>query len=442
MKHALLLIFFCTCLKLHAQDWLPQGHGLLPFGYMIVSISTPTDSVIWLTASSYGVALSGNPVPLTHDILVRRSVDAGQSWQSYVVEEAQGRISFDIEALDGTTAWLTTNTYGNGLDRSLYMTTDGGETWTPVLTHAAAGIFIQVFDDGERLFCANADLKAWSSDYGESWSIDTLDLPEGDYTSLASGNNALSAVGDTMWYGTVLGNVIRTTNYGEISEIIPSGVSALIQSISFIDHLRGILYYYNLQTQTYGLRRTYDGGTTWEELPSAPTTIDDFNIAYIPGTESTFIAYTDFYLTTREYYWSTDFGETWTYGGNVPGPTSNAVIFRSPTVGWGTCGRITSANQPIVYKWTGEVLSGVQHVDQSRLILNITPNPVVDKLEYWFDGSSEGTHGLEVIDIHGRILLCEDGRSTTDLDVSFLPSGIHLLRIKTDKGSGSMAFVK
>ena len=112
---------------LNAQTWIPQGQGLFPVGYIVISISAVDDTVIWITAGLESVVSSGTPVPLNHKLKVLRSVDGGLNWQSHDV--ATGRFSFDIVAVSANTAWITTQSYGNGIANSIFKTEDGGFTW-------------------------------------------------------------------------------------------------------------------------------------------------------------------------------------------------------------------------------------------------------------------------------------------------------------------------
>ena len=93
---ALLCLFFISA---KSQTWLPQGAGLFPNGYAIYSISVPNDSVVWLIASVESAVQGAGGVPANHLTKVARTTNGGETWQVHDVEEAVGRISFDIAAI-------------------------------------------------------------------------------------------------------------------------------------------------------------------------------------------------------------------------------------------------------------------------------------------------------------------------------------------------------
>ena len=422
-----------------AQSWIPQGRGLLPLGYTVLSISAVDDSVIWVTAALESVALSGNPVPLDHKLKVLRSIDGGLSWENHDV--ATGRFSWDITAEDAQTAWLTTQSYGNGIANALFKTEDGGFTWQNKLIHTAAGVFVRRFDD-THILCQTNKWVAWSSNNGEDWNLDTIQeyLPN-EFNTLAAGNNMASVVGDTLWVGTSLGRIVRFTNYGASSEMIYTGNVFYTQSLSFADHLRGMIFHYKISPHEFGLSRTFDGGNTWELTPSKPETNRSYNITYVPGTVATFVAVTEFSQDGSEYYWTTDFGETWTKGGEIENAQTNCVQFLSPTKGWASTGNITQGGEPIVYRWLGDIFTSSAYVRHQLNGFEVSPNPASAKLQYHFDNDDNKMHELTLLDLYGRILRSEK-TSSNELDISSLPSGSYFLQIQSEDKAGTRMFVK
>ena len=434
--HTVICIIFLQ--QLNAQTWIPQGEGSLPVGYNIMSISPVDNHIIWMTASLESVALSGSPVPFDHKLKVLRSQDGGLTWDIYNVRT--GRFSFDIVGVDANTAWVTTQTYGNGISNALFKTEDGGSTWINKLNHPVAGVFIRRFDDTHLLAQTN-DGVATSDDGGESWIIDTIQdyLPQ-EFNTLAAGNNMVSFVGDTLWVGTTLGRVVRFTNYGAEFEMIYTGTIYLIQSLSFADHLHGMIFHYNGTTRAFGLSRTFDGGDTWELTPSKPQTNKFYNITHVPGTPTTFVAVTDFTEDAAEYFWTTDFGATWT-GGEIKDAQTNAVEFISPTTGWVSTGNITRQDEPVVYKWNSDLFTSI--INEFNTLNNFTlyPNPAKDVISYSFDGASDKMHLQTIVDMHGHIILSNQSTKPV-LNIGFLQQGNYFLKIQTDEGEVSSMFVK
>jgi hypothetical protein len=433
------ILFLSAITSGTAQSWMPQGHGLLPLGYTILSMSAVDDTVIWLTAGLESVAESGAPVPLDHKLKVLRSVDGGNTWEVHDV--ATGRFSFDIIAVDANTAWITTQTYGNGISNSLFKTEDGGETWMNKLNHGPAGVFIRRFDD-THLLCQVNDRYSWSDDGGENWIHDTIQeyLPQ-EFNTLASGNNMASFVGDTLWVGTILGRIVRFTEYGATFQMIYTGTIYVIQSLTFADHLRGMIFHYNESSGAFGLSRTHDGGTTWELTPSKPQTNKLYNITYVPGTSATFVAATEYSQDGAEFFWTTDFGETWVDGGEIKNAHTNCVQFLSPDKGWVSSGTITRTDEPIIYQWSSDIFSGTQQVQKIRKSITVLPNPAIDIIKYTWDGFDHQEHLLTVFNAKGETVVSRYSFQD-ELDIRFLPEGIYSLMIQSKDFLGNTRFLK
>lgn len=122
MKKFLTLFAIClTACTLNAQ-WQPQAVNTLPVGYNVLGLSVVNDKVVWAVSHK----TFSNSIPKDHVSKVLRSTDAGQTWQVHDIEEATGRVSWDIQAFDSLTAWIISQDYNNGSGRGLFKTTDGG----------------------------------------------------------------------------------------------------------------------------------------------------------------------------------------------------------------------------------------------------------------------------------------------------------------------------
>lgn len=72
----------------------------------------------------------------------------------------------------------------------------------------------------------------------------------------------------------------------------------------------------------------------------------------------------------------------------------------------------------------------------------IYPNPTADKLNVRIDSVDERIVQLAVIDLFGNMELLKDGPNCDDIDVSSLPSGIHVLKVNTDVDNYYLRFIK
>lgn len=434
--YTLVIIQIMALTSLQSQSWIPQGAGMLPVGYIMFSISVVNDSVVWAIACDYAEFnnTSGTGVSPGHISKVLRTTDAGETWQSHDVEESMGRVSYNIEAVDANTAWISSQDFGSGLGRALYNTADGGNTWTQKLLHRAGGVFVRVFDE-QHIMCQNNRYKAWSMDGGENWSVDTLEqYGASEYNLVASANNMACTVGDTLWVGTSEGRIVRTINYGETTEFFETGFS-IIQCVSFKDHENGMLFYYNSSTD-FGTAISTDGGVNWEATPTKPFTNFEYNLTYVPGTAGTFITATDHFNDNNEVFWTTDFGETWLPAESIEGNFTNCIDFSSPTSGWVAAGGpITSETVPILFRYSGDPLTGSQHLPAPIAKFHLYPNPVADYINVTFTSPTAGQ--LLLHDVNG-CLLYQKAITKTDLSTSIdlrdLPAGVYTVTVSSVEG--------
>ena len=370
-KHLqLVLLFFCLYgISLNAQKWTPQAAGLLPAGYAIYGLSVVDENTAWAVADVDTVTYAP-PIPSDHLIKVLKTTDGGQSWSVYDVEESMGRLSWDVQGLDGNTAWLTTQDYGSGLGRVLFKTEDGGETWEQKLFHRAGGVFVRLLSE-QHIYCQNNRFVAWSEDGGNNWVYDTLAAYAPDeFNVLTSGSNMAAAVGDTVWVGTNKGRVCRATNYGQHIELFDTGqgTDAEIYCIAFTDHLNGLLQTWKPDGSVQ-LLRTADGGATWQlTTAQPPANGETYNISAVPGLRGVFLlvndGYSSFMSNTVNSFYTTDFGESL-----IPMPsfagTSNCIQLSSLRAGWATTALVADATTPTFYQWDGSDLYGRLFVNAS-----------------------------------------------------------------------------
>lgn len=432
MKNSILpfTLFVFLTLRLFSQNWEGHAAGLLPDGYQIISISVVDDKTVWVNASVASVVFGPSTVPANHLIKILRTTDGGETWHSYDVEESIGRFSFDIVGIDSLTAWLTTQDYNNGLDRALYKTEDGGNTWTLKLKHRSAGVFMRVFDS-ERLMCQNNSFKAWSDDGGDTWHLDTLAGYIGnEYNVVVSANNMADVVGDTVWVGTTPnGRIVRTTNYGQTTEFFETGLNNVyIQSIAFKDHLNGMLFYF-ASASDFGVARTSDGGVTWEKNFPQPPANYEYNLTYVPGTSGGFVTATDLYEAGSEVFWTTDFGETWTFGGSIPNTTTNSIAFSSPTSGWvaSTDDLSSSSGKPLLYKWTGNAfVSSAKEAIIGEIAL--FPNPASDFLYLTLPENVAQPFHASLFNLSGRLVKTQTLSPGQPLELKGLAAGMYWVK--------------
>ncbi|MEL6925771.1 MAG: hypothetical protein AAFO94_17125, partial [Bacteroidota bacterium] len=270
MKRNTLIAVAILCLSLSsgkAQQWVEQGFGLLPVKYGVFDISIVDEQIIWAVAFDHDIIFTG--IPEEHIIVVLRTLNGGESWELVEVDEAVGRASFDIEAINDSTAFITTNDFNNGKGRGVFKTTDGGQSWEEIFHDVSAGVWLRFFGPEEAIVI-NARGMASTKDGGVSWQTLELDSLNGfledEATLISSSNTSLEKIGNTLWFGTSRGRVFRSQDKGQHWEVYdtPFRDSAAILSISFLDSLNGMIVTgFGPVTE---LARTKDGGETWTKV--------------------------------------------------------------------------------------------------------------------------------------------------------------------------------
>ena len=433
--------------------FIPQAVDALPENYRIFSIDVVDENTIWAVAFDASV---GNMVPVDHQSLVLKTTDGGDNWESYAIEGAPGRVSFDIHAFDANTAWVTTQDNGNGQGRGLFKTEDGGQTWTEKYNHISGGVWLHFFDDQEGV-AINRNSMSRTIDGGETWdTIAAANFPpfnEDDLTIIGSGSNTLANVDDHLWFGTNNGLVYHSADRGRnwTADSTLAGVS--VRTIAFKDTLNGLAlspYFFNSGFNVpIDVLRTVDGGQTWENLndgPSAFQYYDLTNLAYVPNTANTYVATSNFWDNLAMY--TLDGGVTWAVFPDVV--PFGAIDFLNATTGWIARGSGAPAvASSAIYKYNGDLFTElVSNQNQYSMIptVKVFPNPVVEDLHIAVPEAAQNERLLMMLaDINGRILkqtVRPHANSQEILSVADLAPGQYFLRLHGTRSSYQASFVK
>lgn len=424
-----LLFLFISLQTTSAQSWDKQAIGILPANYGVFDIAIVDENIVWAVAFDQSI---GNQIPLEHLTKVIKTIDGGDSWEIFDVNPAQGRISFDITAIDANTAFITTQDYANGSGRGVFKTEDGGDTWVEKFNHVACGVWIRFFNDQDGVVI-NRQSIATTQDGGESWQVvNSSNIPtfqNGEFTALSSGNNSCQVIGNHIWFGTSNGRVFKSKDKGYTWEVFNSslGNDALILSVAFRDTLNGIAH----DVVNASHASTTDGGESWNTITPGPG-ISISNIAFVPGTDSVLIGTSDVYTPVNNQVsaYSTDFGKNWEIINS--GIAFGGVEFLSPTVGWSSRGTITSSIHAAMYKWESDIFVNSKDIEWD-IDYKIFPNPFTEKV---FISSPIGFKKYNLITSSGQIIQSKtfDAPFNNSLNLKNLNCGMYILEIITEDG--------
>ena len=433
MKKILHFILFLSCIgPMTAQTpsnlWTPQGIGLLPAGSEVASITVVNKDVVWAIG---GPALT-NPLSRSYVSKVLKTTNGGTTWQSYDLTIATGRAGLEIYALDATTAFITTNSLGNGLSNDLYKTTDGGATWTFKTTGYEASLFIRFFD-AQYGFIWNRHRIASTLDGGTTWNGTGITLfASNESFASASINNSCAVIGDSIWAGTSISRMAFSPDRGATWQLqnlqsVPNfGTSVYILAVAFKDAKNGIALGWNSTTAVTYLAKTANGGTSWTNITTYPFTLGS-TIEYVRGTNGTYIiADNDPGLTV----YTTNAGQSWV---KIDDSRGDTYRFLNPQTGWvGRSG--IAANSPAFYKWNGGN-SLVKVFEPEEVSLKISPNPTSRYLTVSYSSDFKPTE-LTLYDLRGATVFQKKDPSVFSqvIDLEGLANGIYLLQLKNTEG--------
>lgn len=351
--------------SLLSEVWSPKAEGLLPAEFNIADISVVDEQTIWAVAFDYH--LLPGPIPATFLPKVLRSTDGGETWTVNDITAAQGRITWDIHAIDENTACITSqNLSGMPGGKGIFRTTDGGSNWTEVFGNVAGGSLLHFFDAQEGV-CWNwgwgGKAVARTTDGGATWAP----VPPGNVPSptsdeghtYSSASNGFANFGDKIWFGTTKGRILKTEDRGKTWTVNNTGLGgqSALQSMGFIDEKNGLAISWLTNAPTYEIVRSTDGGKIWVHTGH----FGFFEVDAIPCANS-FIAMN--YWTNQSTSVSFDHGVTWTEVDSTI--DAAAAVFTTPEYGW----MIEAAQPgvgtgPALYKWIGDRLDTRIYVNQN-----------------------------------------------------------------------------
>jgi photosystem II stability/assembly factor-like uncharacterized protein len=216
------------------------------------------------------------------------------------------------------------SSYLYGLDAaSVWRSTDGGGSWSSAsLPASAMGIATDPLVPG-RLFAGGYSYSTYpvavvliSTNYGQSWSMVTLD-PDTGYTYCTTCDPVHAG---TVYAGCAYGLVFKSTDGGAHWDSASSGLPATsyVQALAVNPQNPDIV----LAAASDGMYRTTDAGGSWARAGEITMA---FDVALTPANSA--LAYCLGYDSAPRLYVSTDSGATWAVQpGNVQQSKGGALI--------------------------------------------------------------------------------------------------------------------
>ena len=266
---------------------------------------------------------------------IYKSTDGGANWTNMGLSDTQHLSEIIIHPEDSNTLWVAAQgpLWSAGGERGLYKTTDGGETWTNVLSAGEwTGVTDVVMDprDPDVLYAAtwqhHRTVAALvdggpetgihrTTDGGQSWTRLTEGLPKGNMGKIGLAVSPQKP--DVLYAAIELDN-----SKGGVWRSADRGATWTKQSDA-VAGATGPHYYQELVASPHAFDRIYlmdvriqvsdDGGATFRRLKEEDKHSDNHALAFLPDDPDYLLAGTDGGL-----YESFDLAESWRYVANLP----------------------------------------------------------------------------------------------------------------------------
>ena len=251
------------------------GWQLTPTGSSarLRGLSVVSASVVWASGSQ-GTVL--------------RTVNGGATWQNVSPPGTETLQFRDIEAFDAENAVILS--IGPGEESRIYVTSDGGQHWTPAFVNEDPNAFYDcmAFFDRHRGLALSDPVQGRfrilaTSNGGRSWRVLDAEMPPalpGEFAFAASGQCITTAGGRDAFFGTggdVVARVFRSDDRGQTWQVsetpVRSGPSAGIFALAFRSPRHGLATGGDFLTPAASpdaLALTANGGVTWQLVADAP----------------------------------------------------------------------------------------------------------------------------------------------------------------------------
>lgn len=420
--------------------WIKQNTGFSATSRGIDQIFIVNPYVVW--AKAYDGA-----APTNYIREFTRTVNGGTTW-------IPGTITFTNSANYGVSnifAFNDTVAYAcmfpiSGTGGKIVKTTNKGITWTEQTTAPFTNSwadFVHFFNatDGVCMgdpTASGADFVIYTTiNGGTTWTqVPGASIPNASGTE-AGITNLYDAVGNTIWFGTTMGRVYKSTDKGLTWTVSTTGLgtSAMATPV-FKDANTGIVTGINYSTGAYiGMKKTTNGGANWNTITPTGYFVKLPSIDYVPGTPAMWVDVSSGPGTGSSYslndcasFLDIDTASTVQY---------TCVTFYDINTGWAG-GFNTSATDGGIYKWDPSIIVGLnEQPETSQEQISIYPNPGNDFINIKFSGITSAKAKIIVYNLVGQKVIDRECNPLLNdilkLDLSDNVEGIYFITVDTGK---------
>ena len=432
MKKLVLFVFIAFSFGAQAQNFWTEVSPF-PSDYSVRQIAIVDANIVWVYGYNFNFPVTSQSWS--------RSTDGGVTWTSGEINlgNLNLRIS-SIHATSANTAYATSNS-------GIWVTQDAGITWTQqasAFTNSdsfANSVYFWDTDNGIALGDPqNGYFEIYTtSNSGTDWTrvnstpaLVPIDANEYALTS------KFNVSGDNISIGTTFGRILHSNDKGQTWTVSQSPIADFgggingsdSADIAYINGNNGLL-----QTSTWDLYATANGGTTWNPITPSGA-FRNFSITQVPGTSSTYFSIGDTMASERGSSYSIDNGLSWIDLNSV-GSTPvipYQVKFQSGTVGFciGYYEGILESF-PRFYRLTDPLnrLLKTDAFEANQIVLSPNPTSGITKI------TGVSINEVTVFDVTGKEVYSNQYNALNEVSVniSALQNGMYLTKITDVNGN-------
>ena len=440
MKKLVLFVFIAFSFGAQAQNFWSEVVPFSDSNYSARQIAIVNASTIWV----YGQAFN-NPSQKWS-----RSTDGGITWTDGDINLGDSNlIVSQLHATSETTAYVTAfSMEPSVVSGGIWFTQDGGLHWSqqsnafnayasfPNFIHfwdATKGIAVGDPIDGYFEIYTTTDGGANWTRLNSSPAITPIAPAEYGLTGLFKTN------GNNIWFGSTYGRILHSADRGLTWAVSQSPIADFgggingsdTGDIAFITATMGLL-----QTETFSLYKTTDGGSSWSPITPSGA-FRNFSITQVPGTSSTYFSIGRDLNNSPGSSYSSDNGLSWidlsTVDANPVFP--EAVKFQSGTVGF-CIGNYVSDNpsaQKKFFRLTDplNLLLKTDTFESNSITLSPNPTSGITKI------TGVSINEVTVFDVTGKEVYSNQYNALNEVSVniSALQNGMYLTKITDVNGN-------